>query len=200
MTIQIVIVVAMLTVFTVIAAARKARKRRFPQGKYIKGNVDELLALGTLAGRTLVGQVFDESLSEPGRISSIVATWSQQGFTAAVDDGPIMVGYAHSDYSGAEIEAVIENTGSWDLGDKVAQEIGKRLIRIVGVFRTTGPGGSSFDATVLNKGLPIKTKLNWQLNTGDTLTVWGYNLGSSALATTDPQINVEGHANIWQKA
>ncbi len=176
----------------------KQGRRRRPRGTYIKGNVDEQLALSTLGAKTLISAVFDEVLAETARISSLVASWSMQEFTVASGDGPITVGIAHSDYTDIEIEQFIENAGSWNLGSKVQNEISKRLIRKVGTFRASGPGGSSFDPTVLNLGNPITTKLNWRMITGDSLKLWAYNMGSSALATTDPQVFVQGHVNIWQ--
>ncbi len=166
-------------------------------GKYIKGNVDEVVALGTLASRTLVAATFGDTVNERTKISSIVAAWSLSGYTGGDNIGPILVGVAHSDYSAAEIEAVIENSGSWSEGDLIAQEVVSRKIRIVGTmgpgFSDAGPG----DAWVLNGGRPFKTKLNWMLLQGQTLDLWAYNLGGSPLATTDPDLRVEGHANLW---
>ncbi len=170
----------------------KARGKRRSMHGYLKGNINETLSLGTLASETLVAANFDESPEETTLISSIVATWSIDLLTAG--QGPILVGVAHSDYSDAEIEAVIENLASWDQGSKVEQEIAKRLVRKIGTIVSVG--GTS-DA-VLNEGKPIKTKLNWRLNTGDTLKIWAYNLSSNAFSTTVPLLQAEGHANLWQ--
>ncbi len=188
----------LLTLILGVLLAKHPKRRRRNMGAYLKGNVDEVLALGTLAARTLIGAGFDESMIESGRISSLVATWSLNGVTAGTNDGPILVGISHSDYTDSEVEAVIENTGSWDRGNKIQQEVAKRLVRIIGTFRieTSDIGQQTY---VLNDGRPIKTKLNWALMTGDSLSVWAYNLGSSAFATTDPQVHVEGHANLWMK-
>ncbi len=174
---------------------RGRRKRNF--GNYIKGNVNEELPLGTLASKTLVRAIFDNAVTEVTRISSLVASWAMQEFTVASGDGPILVGIAHSDYSAAEIEEFIEQTAGWQAFDLVQKEISSRLIRTIGTFRASGPGGSSFDPTVLNDGLPIKTKLNWKLGTGQSLALWAYNLDTSALATTVPIVFVDGHANLW---
>ncbi len=169
-------------------------KRRFQ--RYIRGSVDEQLDLGTLAAKTLVGTAFDNTVAERTYVSSIVASWSLQGFTQASDDGPILVGVAHSDYTDAEIEEVIENTGSWDEGDLISQEKNARKVRKVGIL---GQGEGVDEAFRLANGRKIKTKLGWILNAGDTLRLWAYNLGASALATTDPEVQVEGHANLWPK-
>ncbi len=161
---------------------------------YLKGNVNEQLALGTLAAKTLISAVFDEVAEEKTLVSSILAMWSLEGFTVAVGDGPILVGVAHSDYTDSEIEAVIEATGSWAPGDKIQQEIAKRLVRKIGIFTEKD---ISLGSTTLNDGKAIKTKLNWSITTGKTLRVWAYNMGTSALATTDPTVTCEGHANLW---
>ncbi len=161
---------------------------------YLKGNIDESLDLGTLATKTLVADTFDESPEETTLISSIVAIWSLDNLTAG--QGPIIFGVAHSDYSDAEIEAVIENQASWDQGSKVEQEIAKRLVRQIGQFvRTEGSGASDVQ---FNDGKPMKTKLNWRLNTGDTLKMWAYNISDSNLSSTAPAMRANGHANLWQ--
>ncbi len=178
--------------------ARKPSKprRQFARTFYIKGQVDETLTLGTLAAKTLISVTFDEVTSEQMRCSSVQAIWSLGTYTPTLNAGPILIGIAHSDYTDAEIEAVIESTGSWDRGDKISQEIGKRLVRRIGVFDTPDDAN---DEVVLNDGKPIKTKLNWHLNTGKTLRLWAYNQGTAALATTNPAVRAQGHANLWQK-
>ncbi len=164
-------------------------------GKYIRGSVDEDLQLGTLASKTLVAQAFDETVIERTLISSIVATWTLDGMVAG--QGPILFGVAHSDYTAAQIEAVIENTGSWNEGSKVDQEVSKRLIRVIGTM--VGTEGSGTVDTKWNNGNPVKTKLNWILTTGQTLDMWAYNLSGVALSTADPALRASGHANLWPR-
>ncbi len=175
----------------------KKPKRKFARRKrYIRGNVDELLTLGTLAGVTLVGTQFDEVVEERTLVSSIDVVLSMTGFTKATDDGPIQVGIAHSDYSDAEIEEVIESTGSWTEGDKIEQEKAKRLIRTIGIF--DNPASAS-ESVSLHDGVKLLIKLNWILTTGQTLRLWAYNLGSSAIGTTSPVVRCQGHANLWPR-
>ncbi len=166
-------------------------------GKYIRGKVDETLALTTLAANTLVSVSFDETVNERTLISSIVASYSLSNFTPAADVGPFIVGVSHGDYSEAEIEEWIENAGSWNEGNLVdSREIGNRWIKEIGQLEVAE------DATktaVMNDGKPIKTKLNWILTQGQTLRLWVHNRGTAAVATTVPDVLASGHANLWPK-
>lgn len=166
-------------------------------GQYLKGKIQLRLDLGTLAANTLVGTPMSGTVIEKTLISSIVASWSLADFTNAIGDGPITVGVAHSDYTDGEIENFIEQSGSWNQGDKVGQEVAKRLVRIVGTFPSSVADSSGI--ITLQEGKMIKTKLNWLLVTGQTLRVWAYNSGDSALGTTDPDMVVTGHANLWPR-
>ncbi len=172
--------------------ARKPRK----MGKYIRGSVDEELTLATLAAKTAVAAIFDNVVADRMFVSSLVAIYSLRNFTQGVDDGPIMIGVAHSDYTSAEIEEYIESTGSWNEGNKKEQEVQKRQIRRIGVFEVAV---NANEVEVLNHGSPIKTKLNWIMLESQSLQLWAYNLGSSALATTVPVVTAEGHANLWPR-
>ncbi len=165
-------------------------------GKYIRGVIDTSLSLTTLGAKSVLKAAFDNVVNERTLVSSVVARYSLREFTSATDDGPIMVGLAHVDYDIAEIEEFIEATGSWNEGDLVAQEVAKRKIRMVGIFEQAS---TATGVAVLNDGKPIKTKLNWMLLQGQTVAVWGYNLGASALATTVPVVQIEGHANLWPR-
>ncbi len=172
----------------------KSNRKRM-SGSYLRGNVNEQLALGTLAAKTLISAPFDEVAVEKTFVSSMVGVWALADATEAAGDGPILVGVAHSDYTDPEIEAVIEATGSWDPGDKIQNEIGKRLVRKIGTFAIEATG--VIVSQTLNDGKPIKTKLNWSLTTGKTLRVWAYNMGTSSFGATDPTVTVEGHCNLW---
>lgn len=163
---------------------------------YIRGRVNEELDLGTLAAKTVVGGNFDETTTDPVLCSSIVVTVALRDFTPVNNAGPIQVGIAHSDYSDPEIEACLEATGSWDTGNKIEQEISRRLVRSIGVLDIPSDAN---DSVSLNDGKPIKVKLNWRLGSGDTLKLWAYNLGAAAIATTTPVVSMDGHANLFQK-
>ncbi len=173
--------------------AKKGSRRRM--GRYIRGNVEEELALAALAAGDVTSAVFDQAVVEQTFVSSLVASYAMAGLTVGADIGPFTVGIAHSDYTPAEIEEFLENTGAWDVSDKIAQEKAKRLIRVIGIF--PGPPGGGLEAAVLNNGRPIKTKLNWTLISGKTLQLWVRNGGSQPVATTVPDIKVDGHINMW---
>jgi len=167
-------------------------------GRYIRGSVDEDLSLGTLAGKTLAGTAFDQTVNERTWCSSIRASWTIANWTHIASSGPLVVGVAHGDYSDAEIEAWIETTDSWDEGNLIEQEVGARKIRRIGVFEADSVVGA-IDQVALNDGKQITTKLGWMLLQGQTLRIWAYNTGTAALATTVPTIHAAGHVNLWPR-
>ncbi len=172
----------------------KSGKGRFR--RYLKGRLDETLALGTLGAKVVISANSSDVVTEKAFLSSVKATWSLGAVTDAINVGPVEVGIAHSDYSSAEIEEYLENSGSWQEEDMISQEIGKRKIRSVGLLRSpdTVAGFSR-----LNDGKPITTKAGWIIQTGQGVRIWAYNMGSVAFATTDPQMQVQGHANLWPR-
>ncbi len=170
--------------------AKNGRKYR----RYLRGSIDSALTIGTLAGNTAVGVDSNGVVNERTLVSSMVVQHSLANVTLIAEVGPLRVGVAHSDYSDAEIEAWIENTGSWNEGDKVSQEIARRKIKDIGTFEMRD-GATAVE--VLNNGKPIKTKLNWILLQGQTLRFWVFNEGSSAFSTTSPDYDISGHANLW---
>ncbi len=164
-------------------------------GNYVKGRIEDKKDLSTLGADTLISGTVASVMTESGRVSSVSLTWSLTDLVDAAGDGPIVVGLAHSDYSDAEISAVLTSAVTWDRGNKIGEEIAGRLVRTVGVFDSTGV---ALSIDTLNDGRPIKTKLNWGLNTGATLKFWAFNQGDSALGT-GAQLQVLGHANLWLK-
>jgi len=164
-------------------------------GNYLKGQIEIDLTLSTLAAKTLVKELVADTVVDTTLLTSIVCSYALALWSPAQNDGPILVGVAHSDYSVAEIEQAIENTDTWSANDKIAQEQAKRLVRKIGVF--DAPANAA-EISRLNNGVPIKTKLNWKLSEGETVQFWAYNMGSSALATTSPEFFAIGHANLFR--
>ncbi len=166
-------------------------------GRYLRGNIDEVFPIAALATKDVIVLAMGGSVQERTLISSIVATWGMASMTPLADAGPVAFGVAHGDYQSAEIEAWIEDSGSWDEGNLISREIGKRKIRQIGVFETPDDPA---DAVVFNDGRPRKTKLNWILTQGVALNMWAYNTGTANLSgATGTDITVTGHANLWPK-
>ncbi len=171
--------------------AHKGRKVNW--NKFRSGTIEIDLAMTTLAAKSLVVAT-TEAVVDTARISSVKAVYGLTGFTAADGVGPFLFGVAHADYSAAEIEAYIENAGSWDIGDKIAQEVRSRRVKIIGQLGGTATVDAIYQ---FNDGKVQKTKLNWTLGEGDGLDFWVYNMGDQPVATTVPQFLVFGDASIW---
>ncbi len=180
----------LLMILAIMMARRGRSPRKRAMGRYIRGPIQRSVALGTLAAATGIRDAGLDAVTERTLLSSIVVRWALQGLTKADNAGPIQVGVAHSDYSLVEIEEYLELSTGWAEGDKVSQEIAKRQIRRIGTFEESG---------TLNDGKAIKTKLNWILNAGQTCAIFAYNQGGAALATTDPDVVLSGHANLWPR-
>ncbi len=136
---------------------------------------DSTSALLALANVTVVTQSITGSADGKYRMISMKATWSLRSHTA--EEGPITVGYAHSDYSVTEIKEALEVQASISVGLKVEQEQANRLVRIVGTF----PGLDTDE--VLDHGNPIKTRLNWEIPPGLEVVQFAYNNSGSTLTT-----------------
>ena len=159
------------------------------RGQYIKGKVEESLAFPTLASGAATTDVWDETASDKTRISSIVVIWAVDEMDV---DTSVLFGVMHSDYTSAELEEFIENSASWNQGDLIAQEINNRKIRLIGHLAGDVTGDVAF-----NDGKPVKTKLNWTINTGQTLKMWVYNRQAAAVAAAGHTLKADGHANLW---
>ncbi len=119
----------------------------------------------------LTGAAFDTNF----RCTSVKGTFAIRGLTPG--EGPIQVGFSHNDYDATEIAEALDATSATDRGNKIAQEQRNRLVRNAGSL----PGIAAEE--VLNDGKPIKQKLNWILNTGNTLAMWMRNLSGSTNTT-----------------
>ncbi len=191
----------MLEILVVLIALAMMAKRGRGRGRrsmstYIKGPIDLKIDGGTLAaGTAILGAT--QTVTETTLITSVVATYGFSGFTGGDNIGPVSVGVAHSDYTLSEVEAFLEQTSGWQQGNLVSREIAARKIRRIGMFVVEA--ASAGEAAVLNDGRPIKTKLNWLVMTGQGLNFYIYNHGTAAFATTDPQMEVDGHANLFPR-
>ncbi len=163
-----IILVAIVTLFL----ARHPKRRRRYNLRPVRVQPSPL-QLGTLGANTVIKDLIVGTTDIAYRMISITATWSLLDLPAS--DGPITVGYAHDDYTVAEIaECLLAGDIAQD--DKIAQERGNRLVRVVGTFM---PGA----VEPLNDGKPIKTRLNWLVSTGNSIAFFAFNDSGSALAT-----------------
>ncbi len=176
-------------------AKKPTRRTNWRSTRYIRGTIDENFPLGTLAATTAVLEA-TQAVAERTFISSISASYSLSGFTAADNAGPIEIGVAHSDYSLVEVEEWIERLTSWSEADLVSREVSDRKIRRIGMFDIPASVGESI---ALFDGIMVNTKLGWILNAGQGLNFYAYNVGSAALATSDPNVHCNGQANLWPR-
>ncbi len=133
------------------------------------------LTLGALADNTVV--IVDVSGSDFDRemfLLSAKITSSLRNLTAG--EGPIHVGFAHSDYTAAEINEWF-NANNFLSADKVEQEQGRRLCRDIGVFN-----GLSTEESLAD-GRPMSTKLRFLAQEGANLTYWARNSSGATLTT-----------------
>ncbi len=164
----------------------KRQRRRTPVKKL---KISEVSDLGALGAGSIFAEDYDDSVSEKMFLLSIEATFALGEHTP--DQGPITFGVAHSDYTSAEITEWFAATNNWDTGNKVAQEFARRKIRQVGTF------SGALAQEVLNDGRPIKTRLRFGLESGQTLQTWAINEDTSTL-TTGTRISTNGQ--IWAKS
>ncbi len=167
------------------------RKGGYPsRGRYSLRGVRfaNSITLGTLANITVITSGTTGVADGAYRMISIQGVWSLKDSTG--NEGPIVVGYAHSDYTVTEIKEALEANASISVGDKVANERSKRLVRIVGQFDGTGQ-----DRTI-NDGRPLKTRLNWFIPIGDEVNMFAYN-DSGATLTTASVVDLTG--KCWVK-
>ncbi len=156
-----------------------------------KVRVANSFAIGALGALDVVADGITSAPTERIRVISANLTWSLADMTPT--DDAVEVGFAHGDYTAAEIEECLEAQSAIDAGDKIGQEKTNRLVRTVGVFPDVVAAGGG---QTLNDGRPIKTRLNWALQTGKTLNVFVRN-GSGTVYTTGGKLITSGE--IWVK-
>lgn len=140
--------------------------------------------MGTLASKIVLVTTLTGNADGAYRAISVDGSWAWVAPTAG--EGPITVGYAHSDYSITEIKESIEAGAAISIGDKVNQEKANRLVRKVGVVQS---------GQQLNNGDPIKTRLNWLIPIGKSVNTFAYNEGANL--TTGSSLHMNG--TMWVK-
>ncbi len=157
---------------------RYGRKRRSPL-TYLQ--MEHPISLGALTAGDVTAGDFSQVMDD--RVYAVWAkgSWSIAGGTAG--EGPVTVGFAHSDYTAAEIEECLESAASWDQGDKVAQEQRKRKVRRAGTI-DLDTGSDS-----LNNGAEKYMRLGFIIEDGETLATWARTKG---LLTTGATMSFSG--------
>ncbi len=168
---------------------RPRRRRRFSLRRV---RIAAFVTVGALASLDVTSGSITNAVSDPIRVITADLSISIADLGATIDDGQ-EIGLSHSDYSAAEIEECLEAAGAIDRGDKIANERANRLVRSLGQVTETASAGAGLD---WNGGQPKKIRLNWLLNTGDSITLWIRN-GSGVVWTTGATVVVIG--SIWVK-
>ncbi len=184
--------IIMTLVLAVLLAKRKPSRRRRFNLRMVR--INNRVAMGALDTLTVTSGSITTAANDTYRLMSVKASYSWTDIAAVADDG-FTFGLAHSDYTSAEIEECLESQSSIDLGNKVAQEQANRLVREIGTIRST-PGATIAGSAIFGNGRLVKTRLNWAMNTGDTLNVWVHN-ASNVIWTTGSNLNVAGA--MWIK-
>ncbi len=156
--------------------ANKPRGRSRRRYSLRRVRVTPELPLLTLGSDTAIVTGVTGAGTTDYRVISIKVVWALKSFTAG--QGPITVGYCHSDYTVTEIKECLESAASIAQGLKIEQERANRLVRVVGTL-----GGEA--NTRLNDGRPIKTRLNWLMaeGGGNALNIFAFNEATGALTT-----------------
>ncbi len=160
----------------------KHRRRRSRRG-FVALPFNTSLALTTLSnGAVLSVDIFGGNFTEDFYAISADLVASIRALTPG--EGPIGVGFAHSDYSDAEIAEGLAPV-LLGPGNKIEQERSRRLIRRHGMF----PGILAEETQ--GDGLPKRTTLKFLISDGFALSVWGENQSGAAL-TTGAVIELQG--------
>ncbi len=175
-------IILLLIVGLALLAKKTPKRRRFNLRK-VKASPS--VGITTLASVTAFTGVFFGNADGAYRPVSMESTWSMEDHVPG--EGPILVGYAHGDYTVAEIKEFILSGSSINIGNMVERERAERRIRHVGTF--SGENASE----TLNDGRPIKTRLNWRIPIGTNLNVWFFNDSINALSGSTV-MKVNGHS------
>ncbi len=132
------------------------------------------LALSTVGSDTVVRKLVTGASDGAYRAVTVKGIYALSGLTAG--EGPITVGWAHSNYTVTEIKECIESSNSISPGLLIENEQAQRLVRIIGTFPSVANSN-------LNNGNPIKTRLNWLIPIGSELQLFFYNEFTAALTT-----------------
>ncbi len=159
------------------------RKRR--NSKMVFMRVDLSLALGTLTNGTVAVAEFDtQQMDRTFWAVGCKFYWALRDLTPG--EGPLEVGVSHNDLTVGEIAQALDAEVR-SRSDIIEREQASRPVRRSGQF------SGLVEAEVLNNGLPIKTRMQYEVNNDFQGTIWARNK-SGATLTTGAILNVAG---IW---
>lgn len=169
---------------------RRRQGRRINPQNYRNVMVNDVLGLVTLNSVTAIRGALVNGAEDTTIISSakVAFAWDDMTGTGGNEneDGPLIVGLTHGDYTVTEIKEFIESLNSMSWSDKIAAERSRRLIRVCGFVHAMKPY------------LPMKKyKLNWKLEEGVGLHQFAYNTGGAQL-TTGSQLHCIGNLNAFR--
>ncbi len=162
--------------------AKHTSKGRRP---VISLKIDHQIGVGALASSAITSTVLGTTVVDKLFLISLRNRIALRDNTAG--DGPLYLVVAHSDYTDPEILEWWNSQGSWDQGDKVAQEQARRKCRLVGVF------AGELANENLEEGRSVRTTLKFMVEDGDTLNFAVINEGGT-IRTTGGIVEIKGQA------
>ncbi len=162
-------------------------KRRRRKGGIAVLPFQAQLSLGTLANGTVLSvPLLSGNLTEDLFIISIDSTMVIRDLTAG--EGPLYMGFAHSDYSVAEIAEAIDTSGYLGPSAKIEQEQARRLVRRWGTFR----GHEATSIIAESNGGHRRYKVRWVQQNGGNPRCWLQNTSGVTL-TTGAVLETDGY-------
>ncbi len=156
---MIEIIIVAITLLVVFMAKHKRTGRR--RTRLWVPRIAETIPAGALALKDMTSADFSTLLDREVYAISADVMITRTGFTS--NDGPIIFGLSHSDYTSAEIEEWFEAQGSWQQGNQISNERASRKCRMIGTIKDP-------DADIVwNDGKAKRVKLGWVLQEGQTL-------------------------------
>jgi len=173
-----------LAILSLLGMAKKGGRRQ----RVIPLRVDHQLSVAAPATGAITTAVLADTVINRMYLISFKGVVAFRDNTA--QEGPLYVGLAHSDYTDAEILEWYNAQGSWDQGDLVAQEQGRRKCRKIGIF------DGELANENLNNGIEVTVPLRMIVEEGATLELFSVNEGGATRTTGGV---VELHGTVWAK-
>ncbi len=149
---------------------RRKRQVNFSVIKFDFNRTLTTLADGAVTTINLLGS----NLTREAYAISCDCYWTIKGLTAG--EGPLEVGFAHSDLSTTEITEALSAEPT-SPGEIIEREQSSRPVRYAGMF--SGIGSNE----VLNNGKHMRTKLGFTLDDGQNVVMYVANVAGLALTT-----------------